>query len=291
MNRKYADINKLDHYELFINTTLDCNLRCWYCYETHIKDSAINNETMSSILCFIENKVKSYELKQISITFFGGEPLLRFHETIRPIVEFTQNRCIENNKIFNICIITNGVLLTCDIIDFLYTANFRCIFQVTFDGNKEFHNKIKKLENGKGTFNTTIKNVMYALSKGFRFIIRFNYSSTNINSFDELVSIFYKYADECIRYNLIQFSYNKVWQEKSIKEINTDNISIKYKDKNIVHDTSFDYCYADRKNSIVINYNGDIFSCTARDFKTENREGILDASGNLKLNSRPLKRI
>ena len=40
-------------------------------------------------------------------------------------------------------------------------------------------------------------------------------------------------------------------------------------------------CYADKENYILINYNGDIFGCTARDFKTENRIGVLKESGKI----------
>ena len=34
---------------LTINPTLDCNLRCWYCYEAHNSTSNMNKETMLAI--------------------------------------------------------------------------------------------------------------------------------------------------------------------------------------------------------------------------------------------------
>ena len=40
-------------------------------------------------------------------------------------------------------------------------------------------------------------------------------------------------------------------------------------------------CYADKINSAVINYNGDIFKCTARDFVHGKREGFLSEDGEL----------
>ena len=45
-------------------------------------------------------------------------------------------------------------------------------------------------------------------------------------------------------------------------------------------------CYADKKNHATINYNGDLFKCTARDFETKNREGFLDENGNLVWNEK-----
>ena len=41
------------------------------------------------------------------------------------------------------------------------------------------------------------------------------------------------------------------------------------------------HCYADYKSSIIINYNGDIFKCTARSFNHHERIGILENDGNI----------
>ena len=130
---------------------------------------------------------------------------------------------------------------------------------------------------------------MYALSKGFKFIIRCNYTSENLHSFEELISIFTEYADECIKYKLLTFSYHKVWQVKLpivIKE-NANNIE----GKTIFLDKSFDTCYADKENSVVINYNGDVYNCTDRDFKQENREGYLNDEGVIIYNERHQRRM
>ena len=35
---KSIDQENNDIYELIINPTMNCNFKCWYCYETHIKD-------------------------------------------------------------------------------------------------------------------------------------------------------------------------------------------------------------------------------------------------------------
>lgn len=38
-------------------------------------------------------------------------------------------------------------------------------------------------------------------------------------------------------------------------------------------------CYGDKVNHILINYQGDLYGCTARDFTVENRIGFLDKNG------------
>lgn len=111
ISRMKKKLNFSDYFELFINPTLDCNLRCWYCYESHQKKSIVNNDTLKSIMRFIKNKVESQELKEITISFFGGEPLLGFNRVIWPIIEFTQKICTENRKKLYVFFTTNGVLL------------------------------------------------------------------------------------------------------------------------------------------------------------------------------------
>lgn len=281
--------NLSDRFEIIINSTLDCNLRCWYCYESRQKKSHVNDNTLRSIMCLIKNKVESQELKIIDISFFGGEPLLEFNRVIWPIIEYTKKICAENRKEFHFAIITNGVLLTRKIVDKLYENDIRCFFQIPFDGNEEYHNKIKKFSNGKGTFDKTIINVMYALSQGFRIIIRCNYTSESLNSFDELISIFTEFAGECIDYGLLTFDYHKVWQAKGNEGM--QNVVDKYKDRTNFLNNSFYQCYADRENSVAINYNGDIYNCTANDFIPDYREGYLNEDGKIIYNEKHKKRM
>lgn len=48
-------------------------------------------------------------------------------------------------------------------------------------------------------------------------------------------------------------------------------------------------CYADKTNQAVINYNGDVFKCTARDFTRENRLGVLNEDGTIKWDEKKMK--
>ena len=50
-------------------------------------------------------------------------------------------------------------------------------------------------------------------------------------------------------------------------------------------------CYADCENSIVVNYNGDLYKCTAREFSPETREGLLTPDGKVEWNERFAKRM
>lgn len=53
--RIYNADNNEHEYILHINPTLDCNFRCWYCYEKHIPNSRMNQETLNSTLLYISS--------------------------------------------------------------------------------------------------------------------------------------------------------------------------------------------------------------------------------------------
>ena len=82
---------KLDSPEVFkltINPTLDCNLRCWYCYETLIPNSLISLNIMEGIKRFLLKIITNQELKSLELSFFGGEPLFKTKERILSIISF-----------------------------------------------------------------------------------------------------------------------------------------------------------------------------------------------------------
>jgi len=92
-----------------------------------------------------------------------------------------------------------------------------------------------------------------------------------------------------LKKNLL-IDYHRVWQNSKIDETdiivdrNVEAIKtfgIHVKNSNYRCDNVINSCYADKRNSAVINFNGDVFKCTARDFKTENREGLLNESGEI----------
>ena len=49
--------NNENSFILTINPTLDCNFRCWYCYENHVSRSKVEPETLDKIKKLIYNIV------------------------------------------------------------------------------------------------------------------------------------------------------------------------------------------------------------------------------------------
>lgn len=282
------------HFGIIINPTLNCNLRCWYCYEPHKHSEVMNEQTKASIIRLIENKTKNPMLKSLNVSFFGGEPLLYFNENVLPILKYAAEICKKKGIKLYSNFTTNGVLLTEDVINKLNELPLakKATFQITIDGNKELHNKTRVGANKKPTYEVILHHIELALKGGNEVYIRFNYTYDNILTFyDVLDDLKARGIEKFQSTAFIKFEH--VWQDskslplikpilKKLREafeiagfnVNTDEVHFRHT------------CYADSPNNIVVNYNGNIYKCTARDFTPESKEGILDETGNVILNEK-----
>lgn len=182
---------------------------------------------------------------------------------------------------------TNGTVITDSFLTTL--SDYSSSFQITIDGNKEKHNKsrfFKKSE--KGTYGLIMSNIKKILSiESNQVNIRINYDNETLNDSDTLIKDILALPNE----NLV-VSLHKIWQKeeeeidynKIFSFINTlmvNKIIVLYMDLN----TSFSRCYADNISQAVINYDRNVFKCTARDFVNNNSEGKLLESGMIQWNT------
>lgn len=268
-----------------VNPTLDCNLRCWYCYEGHIKGSCMSEAILRNIVRFMEKSASSATLKKIQLSFFGGEPLLKYNNVVKPLAESCRDICIKYRKKFMLSFTTNGVCLTPKVVSELKTLSTEVSVQVAFDGNREIHDKVKCFPNGKGCYELVKRQLIHTIQNGILTTIRCNYTLSNLDSFNELIDEFKEYW----QYPNVRFSFHKVWQEPDSPELHAKRNELKRRiaDMNIrsniesYYGDSLSPCYSDFDKNFVINYNGDVYKCTARDFKPENRLGYLSATGEI----------
>jgi uncharacterized protein len=171
----YNRIKKEDIEEAIANTeslviemTQKCNLRCVYCAygDLYSRDSFRNNKDIGikkikELIVFLHenywNTNKNYSVqKRISISFYGGEPLLRFKE-IKELVNLTES--LKNDKIqFGYTMTTNGTLINKDIADFLVKYEFD--IGISIDGN-EINNSYRIFPNGQNSYNIIINKIEY----------------------------------------------------------------------------------------------------------------------------------
>ena len=156
-----------------------CNFNCKYCYENHVGEIYKENY-IPKIMEFI----KKFDPKQLSVEYFGGEPLLNY----RWIIDFQKKN---NNTVASMT--TNGYFLDRKKLLSLIDTGVKS-YQITLDGMAEDHNALRPTADGKGTWKTIIKNLKDAktLDKQFAFTIRINFNEKTANNiltksfFDEL---------------------------------------------------------------------------------------------------------
>ncbi len=115
-----------------------CNLDCVYCYEDHSNRKSMGKEHQATLLRFI----KKQNPQSVSIEYFGGEPMLNM-----PFIIQFGELLKKNDIVFSASITTNATLITEKTLAQLYAANVKT-FQITLDGYKELHNKLRPSKNG-----------------------------------------------------------------------------------------------------------------------------------------------
>lgn len=286
--------NSPQKYTITINPTMDCNLRCWYCYEKHCIASKMDEKTIQKIQVLIKKKADEGKIRGLNLDFFGGEPLLYFKETVIPILRFAQDLCTRNNIQLYISFTTNGILLTEDVINEL-KKHPSVRLQITLDGDETLHNETRKTIDGQATYQTIIKHIKDCAQAGFTVLVRMNYTHKNAYSFTNVISQFKSCSTEQRKHLL--FDFHRVWQESSNEQTESTINEIKewfnQEKFSIEHPTieRKGRCYADKENNIVINYNGDLYKCTAQDFSFENREGYINENGELVWNDKYTRRM
>jgi uncharacterized protein len=284
---KQTDENQ-NSFLLTVNPSMNCNFKCWYCYETHVRDSRLNPTMIGKINRFITNTANKPGMKYFSLSLFGGEPLLYFKRDVTPIIDVFSTICREKKIDFSLGFTTNGYLVDQEFIDYFKERNLTCMLQITLDGYKEKHDEVRYVNASKGSYTQIINNIRLLIKNQFVVRLRVNYTEKNIADTYKIAEEFAD-IDKAITNQYLAFDYHRVWQDDKVDdtykslEQNVDalrtngfNVSDKYS-PNSVRDS----CYADKRNSAVINYNGDLFKCTARDFTTVKRAGYLSDDGEL----------
>lgn len=146
---------------LILNTTETCNLSCDYCmvtkgtYHNDLKKKHLFFDDYKNIFNFV---LDNYSLGTSFVCFFGGEPLLRINEIKGAIVELYKMYDAKKLKYPRCSIISNGVLLSDGIFEFLNKYNI--YLSVSIDGIEEFHDSARVFPNGQGSYNIIKHNLL-----------------------------------------------------------------------------------------------------------------------------------
>lgn len=150
--------------QILFEVTQKCNLDCEYCiygkyyeYDKSRKNKDIDFYTAKILLDYILNiKIRNKVYNEITISFYGGEPLLNI-SFIEKVVEYLKVNFENQGFKFLYSLTTNGILLVKNI-KFLIDNDFRV--SVSLDGNRT-SNSFRKFKNGINSYYEVYYNLKY----------------------------------------------------------------------------------------------------------------------------------
>ncbi|MEU2759094.1 MULTISPECIES: radical SAM protein [unclassified Streptomyces] len=181
-------------YALTVLTSTNCNLGCGYCFQNTAQDAAngsrppriartrLTSQTITSILDFTQRRMAAAELDRLRILLFGGEPLLN----PRGCLELLERAA--GVGMTSAWMISNATLLTPRLARRLSDLGLDSV-QVTFDGDREDHDRIRvnRANNG-GTYDKIVRNLVAAGEvTPIRWTLRVNVSQETFGGVDALI--------------------------------------------------------------------------------------------------------
>jgi uncharacterized protein len=279
---------------LLVFNTEQCNFRCVYCNQRFIT-GRMSTAIIKSIKHYLHSRLD--ELKHLTVSWIGGEPLLAMG-VIEDISQFILDNKKEN-LFYSSDITTNGYLLN--------PTTFRrliCLginhFQISFDGTKEFHDTRRIQRDGSGSFDKIWDNVVQIAKQEsvFNVIVRLHLDGTNLQCADRFIEDYIKVFEGDDRFTLFirpvaafggpnddKISFLSKNQGIEIVE----SLRRNYSDKNIKITTMQDdpetMCYASNFNFFAIRADGRINKCSVALEEIENQIGNINLDGTLTLNN------
>lgn len=281
-----------NYLRLTIFVTEQCNFRCLYCYED-FKLGKIEDSVVEGIKNLILKRIG--ELRYLKLSFFGGEPLLN-KNIVLEISSWAQNMCKKNNIEFIGDITTNGYSLDIETFDALCKSGITT-YQITIDGEKEVHNKLRPTLNGKPTYEKIMENISKMAKSQWDFLctIRLNVSDYNFTSVKNFIGENHNIFKNDQRFT---FHLHPIFGMSDLTlsdKSNLDDFILFIKSLGLTyHDGEKEkeqmVCYAARADSYVIRANGIIQKCTVALNSDINKIGKLHSDGTMELDQYKLKK-
>lgn len=170
---------------LTIAPTLGCNFRCSYCFEPNKQGTRMNTDVQKAIVDYIK---KRDFIKNINVTWYGGEPLL-----CMDIIENMTNELLKLPINYFADIVTNGYLLSKETFQKLQELKVSSI-QITLDGLPATHNTRRPHATEKDSFERILSNLdaIIPIKDKTNISIRVNIDNANKDEFPELYNMLQK---------------------------------------------------------------------------------------------------
>ena len=174
---------------LTIAPTMACNLHCSYCFQQDFTGrTTMRPDVQRGVVEFVRRKTK--DAKALVVQWFGGEPLLRYQQIVAMTEEF-QRICTENGMRYHAEILTNGMLLTPEIIASLPRLSVKAI-QIPLDGDVATYAQRKgvSLERALAFHDFLVEHMQSLVDATGSVTIRINVDRDNVSAGYDVVRMF-----------------------------------------------------------------------------------------------------
>ncbi len=275
VKRKYDGLRMRNHYFLMILPTYQCNLDCWYCTQEH-EALFMSENVKDRVIRLIKNKLNDVNIKDLHISWFGGEPLMAY-DRVYEISKFAKKYADDLGKQFSASITTNGTLLTPNRIESLRDVGI-VNYQITIDGDRTIHNSVKNM-GSISAYDRTLVNINQ-IAKHTHVNLRFNYCSGNLFP-SRIIKSLLGVLNKSVLSN-ITFSIFKVWQETETRELSKGANQLFTSAIEAGMDctlSSIGLCYAERFHYDCVFPNGKVGRCD--NYPPSVMPGIIDEKGTI----------
>lgn len=296
-----------------------CNFSCPYCFIYNYKNKIMDDCVYNSIKKYIQNRIENSENNNkkinLKLTWFGGEPLLKKDKIFSYMSEIHE-QFDKSCNIFS-SIITNAYDLSYEVFSKLLKSGISN-YQITFDGAKENHDILRKLNNGDGTFDTIIKNLQeiknhISSNDKFAFAIRINFLRNTYKKIFGLIDDLFLIIGNDQRFNIYcRPIYNFETKRDSIKEVEDDIFTIsdglkvqndftRYiadktndtKEFRMINDylplPTISWCGEDNTYSTIIGSDASVYICDSLIGDESISIGKLNENGNIEYNEKSIE--
>lgn len=280
-------------YSLTLLPSLDCNLRCWYCFERHIKGSHMTSLVQENIVKYISGILCQETIQHLDVELFGGEPLLYFEEELYPLLLKIKETAINMGKTTSFFFVTNATCIKRHHIPLFKELEAK--FQISIDGYKDKHNEVKFDFKTKEPTYEKVLNIIHDLCNSYEHCyinLRINYDNETLQYIPEVIK---DIAD--IDRRKLGIHLERVWQTKrnensgdSLKEIIKLILGYGFTVSCMNLFRKSYSCKTSKHCQSIISYDGKVYKCSGRNFTTELQEGILLPNGNIEWDKQKLEK-
>lgn len=166
-------------YQIDILSNYTCNFKCIYCYSAAGRSTGqIDFEHVKALVDYLFRSGRKQENPYIINFSGGGEPLISF-PTIKKTVEYIEEVTRGTDYKYNIGLVTNGSLITPEIIDYL--QEHRIDMAVSFEIMQRLQDKER------GSYDKVAANIDMMLDRGYPFGIRTTFTPESVGCMTEMI--------------------------------------------------------------------------------------------------------